>query len=388
MLSRDELAAWLRLATTPGIGRSSARKLLAALGSAERVLAAEERTLLALVDPGVVHALTRRDARDETQLATTLHWLEAGSRDATRDIVVIGDPRYPALLLQTADPPLLLYTLGRVELLSAPGIAIVGSRSATPQGMDNARAFARFLSERKLTIVSGLAMGVDGAAHEGGLAGPGSTVAFVGTGLDRVYPSRHADLIRRIGEQGLVASEYPLGTEPIASNFPRRNRLIAGIARGTLVVEAALESGSLITARMAMECGREVFAIPGSIHSPQSRGCHRLIQEGAKLVETGDDVLQELRLVAQDDVRPATLSPRQPSLFALEPMPEPADAQVDSRRDAALLAALGHDPVTFDVLGARTGLPSDQLAARLLELELVGKVQRLPGGLLQRRATA
>jgi DNA processing protein len=388
MMSREELAAWLRLATTPGVGRAGARKLLAALGSAERVLAADERTLLALVEPDVVHALGRSDARADLRLDETLRWLEAGSRDAARDIVVLGDPRYPALLLQTADPPLLLFTLGRVELLSAPGLAIVGSRSATPQGMDNARAFARFLSERKLTIVSGLAMGVDGAAHEGGLSGPGSTVAFVGTGLDRAYPPRHADLMRRIAEQGLVASEYPLGTEPVAVNFPRRNRLIAGISRGTLVVEAALESGSLITARMALECGREVFAIPGSIHSPQSRGCHRLIQQGAKLVETGDDVLQELRLAGQEGVLPATLSPLQPSLFALEATPESTDAEPHAGPDAALRAALGHDPVTFDVLAARTGLPFEQLAARLLELELAGAVQRLPGGLLQRRATA
>jgi DNA processing protein len=254
--------------------------------------------------------------------------------------------------------------------------------------MDNARAFARFLSERRLTIVSGLAMGIDGAAHDGGLAGPGSTVAFVGTGLDRVYPVRHAGLFRRIAEQGLVASEYPLGSDALPINFPRRNRLIAGITRGTLVVEAALESGSLITARMALECGREVFAIPGSIHSPQSRGCHRLIQEGAKLVETGDDILRELRPEAGADVRHATLSPEQPSLFAMAAAPDPGGNGDAMGPDTALRAALGHDPVTFDVLVARTGMPSDQLAARLLELELAGTVQRLPGGLLQRRATA
>jgi DNA processing protein len=388
MLSREELAAWLRLATTPGIGRGSARRLLAALGSAERVLAADERTLQALVDPDVIDALKRRDALDEVRLTTTLRWLESAQSEAPRDIVVLGDPRYPDLLLETADPPLLLFTLGRVELLSAPALAIVGSRSATPQGMDNARSFARFLSEHKLTVVSGLAMGIDGAAHEGGLAGPGSTVAFVGTGLDRVYPAKHAALCQRIAEQGLVASEYPLGAVALPINFPRRNRLIAGITRGTLVVEAALESGSLITARMALECGREVFAIPGSIHSPQSRGCHQLIQEGAKLVETGADVLQELRLAGGEGASRATLSPMQPSLFALPAAPASGgDGDADGP-DAALRTALGHDPVTFDALAARTGMPSDQLAARLLELELSGVVQRLPGGLLQRRATA
>jgi len=384
MLSRDELAAWLRLATTPGIGRASARRLLAALGSAERVLAADDTTLRALVDSGTVQALRQRDA---ARLDTTQRWLDAATSDAPRDIVVLGDPRFPALLLHTADPPLLLFTWGRVDLLSAPGVAIVGSRTATPQGLDNSRTFAQSLSEHKLTIVSGLATGIDGAAHAGGLDGPGSTVAFVGTGLDRVYPAPHAALMRRIATEGLVASEYPLGTEALPINFPRRNRLIAGVARGTLVVEAALESGSLITARMALEAGRDVFAIPGSIHAPQSRGCHRLIQEGAKLVESADDVLHELRSGAPDSARLAVMAPKQPSLFATSASAMADDLEAEAPDDA-LRAALGHDPVTFDALAARTGLPADQLAARLLELELAGVVQRLPGGLLQRRAAA
>jgi DNA processing protein len=383
MLSRDELAAWLRLGTTPGIGRANARRLLAALGSAERVLAADEPTLLSLIGRDVVHVLKRRDARDDAQVDATQRWLDAATADAPRDIVTLGDPRYPALLLETADPPLLLFTLGRVDLLSAPSVAIVGSRRATPQGIENARAFARFLSARQLTIVSGLALGIDAAAHEGGLDGTGSTVAFVGTGLDRVYPPQHVALMRRIGQEGLVASEYPLGAAPVPDNFPRRNRLIAGLARGTLVVEAALESGSLITARMAVESGRDVFAIPGSIHSVQSRGCHRLIQEGAKLVQSGDDVLRELGFESQGEAHGPTLSAPQPSLFAAM-----ADEPMSEGPDAALRRALGHDPVTFDALAARTGLPSDQLAARLLELELAGIVERLPGGLLQRRAQA
>jgi DNA processing protein len=388
MLSREELAAWLRLATTPGVGRATARKLLKAFGSPERVLGASDDALRSLVGSAVVQALRGDEARHLTQLQSTLRWLDDASADAPRDLVVLGDPRYPPLLLQTADPPLLLFTLGRAELLSATSIALVGSRSATPQGMDNARAFARFFSERGLTVVSGLAMGIDGAAHDGALAGPGSTVAFVGTGLDRVYPADHAKLMRRIASQGLVASEYALGTPAAQDNFPRRNRLIAGLTRGTLVVEAALESGSLITARLALECGREVFAIPGSIHSPQSRGCHRLIQDGAKLVETGDDVLRELGL---DDAPPrARLSAPQASLFAqaAPSSPIPGDGGQAHGPDAALRAALGHDPVSFDALSARTGLPADQLAARLLELELAGVVQRLPGGLLQRRGQA
>jgi DNA processing protein len=379
MLSHDELGAWLRLATTPGIGRATARQLLASFGSAERVLAADADALLAVAGPAVVELLTRHDRRDAEALAATRRWLDNAEADAPRDIVVLGDPRYPALLLETADPPLLLFTLGRVALLSAPGVAIVGSRSATPQGMDNARTFARFLSQRGLAVVSGLAMGIDGAAHEGALAAPGATVAFIGTGIDRVYPARHAALARRIAEHGLVASEYPLGAEPLAAHFPRRNRLIAGITLGTLVVEAAVESGSLITARMAAEAGREVFAIPGSIHSPQSRGCHRLIQEGAKLVETGDDVLRELRL----EPVAARHAAAGPSPFAAMTDEVRATAPTD-----ALLDALGYDPVTPDVLAARTGLPAEQLAAQLLELELAGAVQRMPGGLLQRRASA
>ena len=388
MLSRDELAGWLRLSTTPGVGRATARRLLAAFGSPERVLGASDDALRALAGADTVHALRGDAAPLARQLEDTQRWLEGATAGVARDILVLGDPRYPPLLLHTADPPLLLFTLGRVELLSTDSVAIVGSRNATPQGLDNARTFARFLSERQLTVVSGLAMGIDGAAHEGALAGPGSTVAFVGTGLDRVYPARHLTLMKRIAEHGLVASEYPLGAPARPENFPRRNRLIAGISRGTLVVEAALESGSLITARMAAECGREVFAIPGSIHSPQSTGCHRLIQEGAKLVENGDDVLRELR--PDDTSRGARLSPPQPSLFAdAGRSTEDAPATPETRRpDAALLAALGYDPVSFDVLSARTGLPADQLAAQLLELELAGVVQRLPGGLLQRRGQA
>jgi DNA processing protein len=237
--------------------------------------------------------------------------------------------------------------------------------------LDTARAFAQHLSGAGLVVVSGLALGIDGAAHDGALqgaiaGGTGGTIAVVGTGLDRVYPKRHHGLAHRMTDgAGLMLSEYCLGTEPLPHNFPRRNRIIAGLTLGTLVVEAAVQSGSLITARLALECGREVFAIPGSIHSPQSRGCHRLIKEGAKLVETADDVLQELLL----------------------PAPAPAaahDAALPSRRDP-VLGALGHDPLTLDALVSRTGWPTPQLQARLLELELEGEVARLPGGLFQRR---
>lgn len=385
MISRDELAAWVRLAETPGVGPALGRRLLASFASPQAVFAASEAALREVVGAAVAHALIAPHPRRDALADATWRWLGSASDAAPRDVVVLGDPRYPPLLLQTADPPLLLYTCGRVELLAAPSVAIVGSRRATPQGLENAWSFAQFISEHKLTVVSGLALGIDGAAHEGGLTREGRTLAFVGTGLDQVYPRSHAELAARVAEFGLMASEYPLGMRPLDGNFPRRNRLIAGVSQGTLVVEAALQSGSLITARLAVEAGREVFAIPGSIHSPLSRGCHQLIQQGAKLVEAGADIIQELH-VGGSSRRAARLSAPQASLFGdlpgIDSFAGPAGV------DAGLLAALGHDPVTFDALSARTGWPADQLSARLLDFELAGLVQRLPGGLLQRNGRA
>jgi DNA processing protein len=261
----------------------------------------------------------------------------------------------------------LLYVKGDAALLSRQSIAVVGARSATPQGEANAEAFSTALSAAGLTIVSGLALGIDAAAHRGGLSGPGSTVAVIGTGADRIYPARNAELARRIAESGVIISEFPLGIGPLAHNFPRRNRLIAGLASGVLVVEAAVKSGSLITARLATDCGREVFAIPGSIHSPLARGCHRLIRDGAKLVESAADILEELRL-APPEVAPA----RDLALFE------------GSGDEARVLDAVGHDPVDVDTLVHRTSLTPEALYAILLTLELEGRVSRLPGGRLQR----
>jgi DNA processing protein len=257
----------------------------------------------------------------------------------------------------------LLYAHGRIDLLNAAALAIVGSRNPTAQGSDNARAFARHLAQAGLVVVSGLALGIDGAAHEGALDGEGATIAVMGTGADRIYPARHRALAHRIVERGLLLSEFEIGMPPLAENFPQRNRIIAGLARGTLVVEAALPSGSLSTARAAVEAGREVFAIPGSIHSPQSRGCHSLIKQGAKLVESAQDITSELRWGTS--IAAGLLD--------------------DSAHEPALLRALGHEPATLDALGARTGLPAAELNAQLLELELEGRVARLPGGLFQRR---
>lgn len=359
MIERDELAAWLRLIETPSIGLASARRLLAAFGSPQAVVEAAPRQWRELLEPGQAAALAEPPAGLTALVDTTWQWLQA-AEEAPRHVVVLGDAAYPRALLETADPPLLLYGIGRAELLNAAAVAIVGSRNPTPQGGENARAFAGALSRAGLTVVSGLALGIDGAAHAGALDGPGSTIAVVGTGLDRVYPKRHLALARRIADQGLLLSEYALGTPPLAPNFPRRNRLIAGLARGTLVVEAALQSGSLITARLAVEAGREVFAVPGSIHAPQSRGCHALIKQGAKLVDGAADILEELRL-------------------APPPAADPPPASGDP-----VLAALGFDPVTLDALCARLGWPPAELSAHLLELELAGEVTRLPGQMFQR----
>lgn len=373
-MDRDEVAAWLRLLETPQVGRESARKLLAAFGSPEAVLAAPLAARRQVVTAEAAKALDQPADNLPGLIDATLQWLSDASTGA-RCLVPIGDRHYPELLLQTADPPLMLYVQGDVSLLGTPGIGVVGSRNPTPQGRENARAFSSHLSQAGWTIVSGMALGVDGAAHEGGLCGPGRTVAVVGTGLDRVYPRRHLELARRIAEHGAIVSEYSIGTPPLPPNFPLRNRIIAGLTRGTLVVEAALQSGSLITARLASEMGREVFAIPGSIHSPQSRGCHALIKQGAKLVESGEDVLEELPPVS------SLLGPAQ-TASTLGEDDAPADQALDP-----LLAALGYEPTSLDALVARTGWPAPQLNARLLEPELTGMVARLPGQLFQRMST-
>lgn len=364
MLDADEFEAWFRLLETPGLGREGARRLLAAFGSAGQVLQASAAARQQVIGAALAQAFDTEPKELPARLRAAQDWLSGGE---SRRVLCIGDDDYPAMLLQTPDPPLLLYLQGQVEFLHRRSLAIVGSRNASPQGVDNARAFAAHLSRQGWTIISGLAFGIDGAAHEGGLDGPGSTVAVVGTGLDRVYPARHRALAHRIASAGVLISEFAPGTPPLPPNFPMRNRIIAGLARGTLVVEAALQSGSLITAKQAAEYGREVFAVPGSIHSPLSRGCHALIRQGAKLVESADDILEELQ---------------GPAVAAAAPSPAAA-----GRRDP-VLEALGHDPATLDSLCARTGWSAQELSARLLELELEDRVARLPGGLYQRRSHA
>lgn len=369
-MDREDLAAWLRLSLAPGLGPSAARRLLAAFGLPRNVLDQGDAALSQLLTPGQKTALHTPPEGFDAQLDRTLKWLEEGA--GSRRVLTLADADYPAALLGIEDPPLILYMQGLGLPAADAAVAVVGSRNPTAQGRDNARAFSRALAEAGLTVVSGMALGVDAAAHQGALDGaaPGAvaTVAVVGTGLDRVYPKAHLELAHRIAERGALLSEYPLGTPPLRENFPRRNRLLSGLSRGTLVVEAALQSGSLITARLAAEQGKDVFAIPGSIHSPQARGCHALIKQGAKLVESAQDVLEELRPTGAAHAN--------------------ARATARSTEGDDLLDALGFDPVGLDALEARTGIATPALQARLLELELAGDVARLPGGLFQRRADA
>lgn len=356
MAESDELGAWLRLTLIPGVGGQGLRKLLAEFGLPSQVLDAGHSALARCAGEELASRIASADVAAAVEAA--LRWARAPGHA----IVTLADREYPRRLLEIPDPPALLYVHGRVELLERTSLAIVGSRNATPQGIANATSFARSFSEAGLTIVSGLALGIDAAAHRGALEGKGSTIAVLGCGIDVVYPQRNADLHRAVAERGLLVSEFPLGTPPVAGNFPRRNRLISGVARGVLVVEAALDSGSLITARLAAEQGRDVFAIPGSIHSPLAKGCHALIKQGAKLVESAQDVLEELAVVAPTRTVP--------------------HATVEQEHE--LLRHLGHDPCNVDTLCQRSGLTPDTVSAMLLELELEGRIASLPGGRYQR----
>ncbi|PUE34983.1 DNA-processing protein DprA [Limnohabitans sp. Jir72] len=373
----EELGAWLRLSLTPSVGNESARKLLAAFGLPHRIFAQTESALRQVVSAAQArHLVGTPDGWAELS-RDTWTWLQHNP-DSTmaHAMVTLGDADYPAPLLRMPDPPLILYALGQTAALGRLNaeqcLAMVGSRNPTPQGQANAREFARSLAGSGLTIVSGLALGIDGAAHEGALLGAPTgalaTVAVVGTGLDRVYPRQHRELAHSIAQRGLILSEYHLGTPPLNANFPKRNRLIAGLSHATLVVEAALQSGSLITAKQALEQGRDVLAIPGSIHSAQAKGCHALIKQGAKLVESAQDVLEELRLPDPFAQVPSTL----------------VNASANEKTEDALLRWIGLDPVGLDALQACCGWPTAQLQAQLLELELLGQVGRLPGGLFQR----
>jgi len=386
------LAMWLRLANTPGVGRHGAFKLLQHYHSPQAVFNAANARLAAPsaqddAAPLPLRVLAHADAKsarpnrhaaaDDEEISLEAARCLAGpmparilslahaslewAAHAGNHLVLFGDPEYPPSLQHIADPPLLLYAKGDLALLQREALAVVGARNATMQGKANARQFARTLSDAGIPVVSGLALGIDAAAHEGGLEGPGGTVAVIGTGIDRIYPRRNGALARRIAEEGCLLSEFALGTAARAEHFPIRNRIIAGMTRATLVIEAAARSGSLITAHAAVTAGREVFVLPGSVLSPQSAGCHALIREGARLVATPEHLLEDLGLA----------------------MPGQVAAPIDQAA-GWLLAALGHDPVGADELATRLQLPPSDMQASLLALELAGVVERLPGGAFQR----
>jgi DNA processing protein len=375
-----ELRSWLRLQLTPGVGHVSARAVLAAFGLPQEVFAQSLAALAEVVHERQARALLQWPPALDALAERTWQWLQADL--AHRRVLPLGDSAYPRALLDIEDPPVLLYAMGYGPVWErgwpdvSRCVAVVGSRNPTAQGSDNALAFAQSLAQEGMTVVSGMALGVDAAAHRGALAGADPdggvpTIAVVGTGLDRVYPSQHHTLAQQIAQRGVILSEYALGTAPLAAHFPRRNRLISGLCQGTLVVEAALKSGSLITAEQALEQGRDVFAIPGSIHSTQSRGCHALIKQGAHLVESVQDILGVMDIATAAQEGP--LSPAGASA---------AQALWDG--DPALRDALGYEPSSLEALQARTGRSTAQLQAELMTLELQGALARLPGGLFQR----
>ncbi|WCM19965.1 DNA-processing protein DprA [Paraburkholderia bryophila] len=405
-----EIAAWLRLSLAPGLKPAALRLLLTAFGLPEAIFDETPAALAEVAGEAAARAaLAPAGPEFDAQLDAVLAWRDLPGNQ----VVMLDDPAYPPALLTMPDPPPLLYIKGRLDLLHTRAVALVGSRSATPQGVEDAERFARALSAAGVTIVSGLALGIDGAAHRGALQGVGGTVAVIGTGADLVYPSAHHALARQIAVQGAILSEWPLGTPARAANFPQRNRLIAGLVSGVVIVEAAMRSGSLITARLANEMGRDIFALPGSIHAPLSRGCHRMIKQGARLVETPDEILEDLGFTQRPAVKAGSAAslhtlfgesaapPKAPPAHPAAPL---AAEHTATREDAAhavtqavassaqtpnadaqqLLAALGHSPTTLEILAARTEMGDTALQTTLLQLELAGQVTMLPGGRFMR----
>ncbi len=357
----EEDQAWLLLWRTPGIGSRTFLHLLSEAGAPADVLSAvpaewrhwglSQRTINYLSSP------------DLSSIEKDLSWLHAASN---RHLIKISDPHYPAQLKQIYDPPPLLFLTGNPAILHLPQIAIVGSRMPSPQGKENAHMFAQALSEAGLVVTSGLATGIDGCAHRGALAGSQLTAAVLATGPEQIYPRENRQLAAEIAEQGALLTEFPVGTPPLAEHFPRRNRIVSGLSLGVLVVEAALRSGSLITARLALEQGREVLTVPGSIHNPKSKGCHQLLRQGAHLVETCEDVLEGINI----DIKQ----------YLNSFMPEPDSNPSGEISDNNLLSSMGFEPVSIDQLVARSGLTSAEVSSMLLTLEMEGRVQASLGG--------
>jgi DNA processing protein len=364
---QDDVALWIALSLIKGLGSATLCQLLSRFGSPNAIFSASQSELTEIVNQKIARDI--HQGLDTNSVSTTLTWLQ----DPQNHVITLADSSYPKQLLEITTPPAILYAKGNLALLDHPCIAMVGSRNSTPQGEKNAEDFAENLCRQGLAIVSGMALGIDGAAHRGALKANGATIAVVGTGLDIVYPAKHKELAHQIASHGLIISEFPLGTPSIAQNFPRRNRIISGLSLGCLVVEANIDSGSLITARLATEQGREVFAIPGSIHSPVSKGCHQLIKQGAKLVESIDDILCEIQpMLLQNnalDVSPNGLLP---------------ERAITASETSTVLASMGFDPIDFDRLMTKTDLTTSALSTMLTVLELDGKVCRLQGGKFQR----
>ena len=361
----SDIPLWLTLNLTPGLGNAGVCQLLAKFGSPEAIFSATHSQLREIVDDNIAHSILQ--GVNTALITPTLNWL----KNDHAHVITLADSHYPQALLEIPNPPALLYALGQLNWLNHPSIAMVGSRSSTPQGEKNAQDFAYSLCNHGLCVVSGMALGIDGAAHMGALKANGATIAVVGTGLDIVYPAKHRDLAHKIAERGLIISEFPLGTPSKAQNFPRRNRLISGLSLGCLVIEANVASGSLITARLSAEQGREVFAIPGSIHSPVAKGCHQLIKQGAKLVESVQDILEELKNLLPV-VSPNGLTSTQ-------------DVNSDhASKPNTVLDCMGFDAVNFDTMQTLSGLTTEALSAMLMVLELEGKISTLAGGKFQR----
>ena len=407
-LSHEELAAWLRLALARGLKPAALRALLGAFGLPQNVLEQRFAAVAAIAGADAARAALAEPGPD---FPPRLEALQAWCAAPGNTLVTLADPAYPARLLAMPDPPTLLYVKGRLDLLHARAVAVVGSRNATPQAVEDAARFARTLAAAGLTVVSGLALGVDGAAHRGAIDERGGTVAVIGTGADLVYPAAHHALAMQIAARGALASEWPLGTPARSANFPQRNRLIAALVEGVVVIEAAQRSGSLITARLANEMGRDVFALPGSIHAPLTRGCHGLIKQGAQLVETPQEVLDALNIgqpalaartpEAQQRKRGPKISVPLEGLqheasetlaFTFESArPQPAKRNAGLELCASppaslcaegqrLLDALGHAPATLEILAQRTDMAEAVLHGTLLQLELAGHLDALPGG--------
>ena len=372
-IQHSDVAQWIALNQTPGLGNAALCQLLAKFGSPASIYSASISQLREVVDADIARKIGQ--GVDAEAIKPTLDWLQKDNAH----IVTLADSEYPQKLLEISNPPAVLYAIGNLHWLNHPSVAIVGSRSATPQGEKNADEFAQSLCNSGLCVVSGMALGIDGAAHRGALKAigqaNGATIAVVGTGLDIVYPARHRDLAHKIAERGLIISEFPLGTPSKAQNFPRRNRLISGLSLGCLVVEANIGSGSLITARLSIEQGREVFAIPGSIHSPVAKGCHLLIKQGAKLVESTQDILEEIK-----NLLPMNSSAHSPTGL----MTHLSDNGPNAPEANAILGLMGYDAINFDTLLQLSALTTEALSAMLMVLELDGKITVLNGNKYQR----